>query len=89
MRALLSARALVLGSRSTGLGKMVQEPRARFHVPEWKVFCHTARLRKRPARLKLVLSDGTILGHRANTVAANYCSGYALGVMREHMEKAW
>ena len=40
-------------------------------------------------RLKLVLSDSTILGHGANTVAANYCSGYALGVMREHMEKAW
>jgi len=24
--------ALVLGSRSTGLSKMVQEPRARFHL---------------------------------------------------------
>jgi integrase len=30
-----------------------------------------------------------ILGHGANTVAANYGSGYALGVMREHMEKVW
>ena len=29
-----------------------------------------------------------ILGHGANAVAANYGSGYALGVMREHMEKA-
>ena len=30
-----------------------------------------------------------ILGHSANTVAANYGSGYAIEVMREHMEKAW
>ena len=28
-----------------------------------------------------------ILGHGSNTVAANYGSGYALDVMREHMEK--
>ena len=34
-------------------------PRARFHVPEWSAFCHTARLRNRPPRLKLVLSDST------------------------------
>ena len=30
-----------------------------------------------------------ILGHGSNTVAANYGSGYALDVMREHMEKVW
>jgi integrase len=30
-----------------------------------------------------------ILGHGANTVAANYGSGYALDVMRKHMEKVW
>jgi integrase len=30
-----------------------------------------------------------ILGHSNNTVAANYGSGYAIEVMREHMEKAW
>ena len=30
-----------------------------------------------------------ILGHGANTVAANYGSGYAAEVMREHMEKVW
>jgi hypothetical protein len=27
--------------------------------------------------------------HGANTVAANYGSGYAIEVMREYMEKAW
>ena len=30
-----------------------------------------------------------ILGRGTNTVAANYGSGYALDVMREHMEKVW
>ena len=30
-----------------------------------------------------------ILGHGSNTVASNYGSGYALDVMREHMEKVW
>ena len=30
-----------------------------------------------------------ILGHGSNTVAANYGSGYALEVMREHMERVW
>jgi len=32
----------------------------RFKVPEWRVFCHTERLRDHPARLKLVLSDSAI-----------------------------
>jgi len=27
--------------------------------------------------------------HSTNTVAANYGSGYALEVMREHLEKVW
>jgi len=30
-----------------------------------------------------------ILGHGSNTVASNYGSGYAIEVMREHMEKVW
>ena len=33
--------------------------RARFKVPEWRAFCHMARLQNRPPRLKLVLSDST------------------------------
>ena len=31
---------------------------ARFKVSEWRVFCHMARLRNRPPRLKFVLFDG-------------------------------
>ena len=30
-----------------------------------------------------------ILGHGSNTVAANYGSGYAIEIMREHMRKVW
>ena len=30
-----------------------------------------------------------VLGHSTNSVAANYGSGYALEVMREHMERVW
>jgi len=56
MRALWSG-AVALGSRSTGLGKMVQEPRARFKVARCRVFCHSAWLQITPARFKLVCSD--------------------------------
>jgi len=52
VRALLSARALALGSRSAVLGKTVQEPRAKFHVAKWGVFCHSEWLQISPARLK-------------------------------------
>ena len=38
---------------------------ARFKVPEWRVFCHTERLRDRPPRLKLDLSDSTDFVARA------------------------
>ena len=53
------ARALALGARSTGLGNMLRERRVGFHVAEWGVFCHTARLRNRTTRLKLNLFDST------------------------------
>jgi hypothetical protein len=29
------------------------------------------------------------MGHSTNSIASNYGSGYALDVMREHMEKVW
>jgi len=38
--------------------------------------------------LRLCISIA-ILGHGANTVAANCDKSYALHVMREHMEKVW
>ena len=36
---------------------------ARFKVSEWRVFCHMARLRNSPPRLKLVLSDTAVINH--------------------------
>ena len=47
---------LAPGSRSTGLGKVVQETRGRFHVLEWGVFCHAERLQISPASYKRVYS---------------------------------
>ena len=52
MGTLWSDSGLALGSRSMDLGKMVQEPRARFKVAKWGVFCHSAWLQISPARLK-------------------------------------
>ena len=60
VRGLLSARALVLGSQSIGLGKMVQEPRAWFDVSKWGVLCHPRKLQISPARFKSVYSDSTL-----------------------------
>ena len=57
VRALLSDSALDHGSRSKGLGGMVQEPRTGFYVAEWGVFCHSAWLQISPARFKQVYSD--------------------------------
>jgi hypothetical protein len=30
-----------------------------------------------------------IMGHSTNSIASNYGSGYALDVMRGHMERVW
>ena len=40
MPALWSDSALALGPQSTGLGQVVQQPRAGFHVAKWGVFRH-------------------------------------------------
>jgi len=55
--------ALALGSRSTGLGGMVQEPQARLKVSKWGTFCHSAWLQITPARFKQVYSDRAILSY--------------------------
>ena len=50
----MSDGASALGSQSSGLGGMVEEPRARFHVAEWGVFCHLRILQIHPARFNRV-----------------------------------
>lgn len=57
MRALRSDSAVALGSRSTGLGTMVQEPRAGFHVAKWGVFCYHESRQSSLLCLQLVSSD--------------------------------
>jgi|SaaInl0LU_22_DNA_1037365.scaffolds.fasta_scaffold13131_2 hypothetical protein len=52
VRGLLSARALVLGSRSMGLSKIDLRALVRFKVAKWGVYCHTAWLQISPTRLK-------------------------------------
>ena len=54
--------------------RQADDLRARFKVPEWGVFCHTARLRNRPPRLKLVLSDDTISNVRLEALAIYFSS---------------
>ena len=67
MPALWSDSALALGPQSTGLGKMVQEPRAKFKVAKWRVFCHSAWLQISPARFRQVYSDKAYVIHNCQS----------------------
>ena len=59
MRALWSDSALVLGYRSTGLGKMVQKPQGQVSCSGMGSVLSYGEATRPPARLKLVLSDST------------------------------
>ena len=66
--------------------------RLRKTVTDKKVTMHSLRHRMKDKLRNTGCPEAismAILGHSANTVAANYGSGYALEVMREHMEKVW
>ncbi|MDA1287520.1 MAG: integrase, partial [Proteobacteria bacterium] len=66
--------------------------RLRTVITDKKVTMHSLRHRMKdklrntgcPEHLSMA-----ILGHSANTVAANYGSGYAIDVMREALVKVW
>ena len=66
--------------------------RLRTVITDKKVTIHSLRHRMKD-RLRNTGCPETIsmaiLGHSNNTIAANYGAGYALEVMREHMERAW
>ena len=70
--ALYGPLAPVLGSRSTGLGKMVQEPQARFKVAKWGVYCHTAWLQISPACFKQVYSDSASGGDQLGALPSDH-----------------
>jgi len=80
--ALWSDNALALGSRSTGLGKMVQEPRAGFKVAEWRIFCHSAWLQISPARFKQVYSDSASDSPISTSTRRNFTTiSWGLGLL--------
>ena len=66
--------------------------RLRTQISDKKVTIHSLRHRMKDKLRNTGCPEAislAILGHSANTVAANYGSGYALEVMREHMERVW
>ena len=66
--------------------------RLRKTITDKKVTMHSLRHRMKDKLRNTGCPEAismAILGYSANTVAANYGSGYALEVMREHMEKVW
>lgn len=65
------------------LRKVVDDPKVTIHSLR-----HRMKDRLRNTGCPEVLSMA-ILGHSTNTIAANYGSGYALDIMRKHMELAW
>jgi hypothetical protein len=48
------------GSRSTGLGKMVQYPRDKFYVAKWRIFCYSTRLPVRSRAMICLIKIGDI-----------------------------
>jgi integrase len=66
--------------------------RLRRSITDKKVTMHSLRHRMKDKLRNTGCPEAVslaILGHSTNTVAANYGSGYALEVMREHMERVW
>jgi integrase len=66
--------------------------RLRTQISDKKITMHSLRHRMKDKLRNTGCPEAislAILGHSTNTVAANYGSGYALEVMREHMEKVW
>ena len=66
--------------------------RLRTQIEDKKITVHSLRHRMKDKLRNTGCPEAislAILGHSTNTVAANYGSGYALEVMRGHMEKAW
>jgi integrase len=66
--------------------------RLRTQIEDKKITIHSLRHRMKDKLRNTGCPEAislAILGHSSNTVAANYGSGYALEVMRKHMERAW
>ena len=66
--------------------------RLRRQISDKKITMHSLRHRMKDKLMNTGCPEAislAILGHSTNTVASNYGSGYALDIMREHMEQLW
>jgi len=66
--------------------------RLRRQITDKKITMHSLRHRMKDKLRNTGCPEAislAILGHSTNTVASNYGSGYALDIMREHMEQLW
>jgi len=66
--------------------------RLRTQIEDKKITIHSLRHRMKDKLRNTGCPEAislAILGHSTNTVAANYGSGYAIEVMREHLERVW
>ena len=66
--------------------------RLRTQITDPKVTIHSLRHRMKDKLRNTGCPEAislAILGHSSNSVAANYGSGYAMTVMRQHLENVW
>ena len=81
-------------ARPRGMDRVSAMMMKRFRkvITDKKLSMHSLRHRKKDKLRNTGCPEAVsmaILGHGTNTVAANYGSGYAIEVMRGHMERAW
>ena len=78
--------------RGSDAASAMMMKRLRRQISDKKITMHSLRHRMKDKLRNTGCPEAislAILGHSTNTVAANYGSGYALDIMREHMEKTW
>ena len=78
--------------RGSDAASAMMMKRLRTVIADGKLTMHSLRHRMKDGLRNTACPEAVslvILGHGSKTVASNYGSGYALEVMREHMERVW
>jgi integrase len=78
--------------RGSDAASAMMMKRLRRQISDKKITMHSLRHRMKDKLRNTGCPEAislAILGHSTNTVASNYGSGYALDIMREHMERLW
>ena len=78
--------------RGSDAASAMMMKRLRRQISDKKITMHSLRHRMKDKLRNTGCPEAislAILGHSTNTVASNYGSGYALDIMREHMEQLW